>query len=935
MTMRASSIDQALSSSPGAGETRRSVVPSEVVLAACRLARRLKSRVVVTLGFDSEEITVQLRDVVWEVRSQETAGTRFPLNDTGRAPPESVGACQQMLVLVDADWLDSAMHRQRLSELISNRSLCIIFTPSGAGDAIAAGQRSRAINRYCADLGLQVLSVRLIDPDGSGTRDGVLALAASCPDARMAELLAGGHSGLLLDDAVAQAMSDGVSPTTRARVCIVSCEFIGPTKNGGIGTAATSLAEALARNGHRVSVLFTGLLNVGSRRERTARITEWRMSYAEREIAFHVLEDEAMESLESRHHNVSRSYAAFSWLHQRHRAQAFDVIHFPEYSGHAYYTLMAKRLGVAFDLTDIVVGTHTSTRWVHAANGLSLTHVDDLVTDYLEQMSVELADAVISPSSFLLDWMQAQDWHLPERRFVQPYVRPRNSITTQARRDALSEIVFFGRLETRKGLELFCDALDCLAAEQVPQVQCVTFIGQPSQIRNHGDAPEYVRVRAQTWPWETVILTDLTQNEAIRYLESHPCLSVVPSLVDNSPNTVLELLGLQVPFVASVVGGTAELIAAPDLPDYGVDARGTHWSEPRPPSEPPNRWRPDVLARTLSAGLRETHPPARFAIDPLMNERAHVSWHAALAQRARDANGGIARVTERGIPQDLSSDGPPTKVSVCVAPDAHVDAVLAALDAQISVGFEVVVAQPQSHAACSETAGELLNAVLGRARGEWMLFLNPGIVLDPEAIARLEASLKRSPDTIITFPARSGGGGETNPVALPIGGPAELGLFGWCFGGDGYLVKRDVACDAGGFPIDARSWEEAHQSLLATLTLSGLRIMAFPCPLGTAPTQPERGRRSPDIRFTPYGNSEPIPHCILRPYLATGTRGAVDLVPIASNLWNHPAAPEPLRHNSADAGTHARGRQARTIVSRGVSWMRRPRLLSFKRRVLR
>ncbi|MGH2950954.1 MAG: glycogen/starch synthase, partial [Solirubrobacterales bacterium] len=49
------------------------------------------------------------------------------------------------------------------------------------------------------------------------------------------------------------------APASRpARVCIVSYEFTGPTRTGGIGTAYTSLAEALAGDGHEVTVLFTG-----------------------------------------------------------------------------------------------------------------------------------------------------------------------------------------------------------------------------------------------------------------------------------------------------------------------------------------------------------------------------------------------------------------------------------------------------------------------------------------------------------------------------------------------------------------------------------------------------------------------------------------------------------------------------------------------------
>src|SRR5262245_3982009 len=41
------------------------------------------------------------------------------------------------------------------------------------------------------------------------------------------------------------------------RVCIVSSEFLGPYRNGGIGTAYTKLGEALNVAGHDVTFLYT------------------------------------------------------------------------------------------------------------------------------------------------------------------------------------------------------------------------------------------------------------------------------------------------------------------------------------------------------------------------------------------------------------------------------------------------------------------------------------------------------------------------------------------------------------------------------------------------------------------------------------------------------------------------------------------------------
>ena len=48
------------------------------------------------------------------------------------------------------------------------------------------------------------------------------------------------------------------NPSRRTlNIALVTCEFDGPTNNGGIGTQFTALAKLYAKNGHRVTVVFT------------------------------------------------------------------------------------------------------------------------------------------------------------------------------------------------------------------------------------------------------------------------------------------------------------------------------------------------------------------------------------------------------------------------------------------------------------------------------------------------------------------------------------------------------------------------------------------------------------------------------------------------------------------------------------------------------
>src|SRR5436309_51176 len=82
--------------------------------------------------------------------------------------------------------------------------------------------------------------------------------------------------------------------------------------------------------------------------------------------------------------------------------------------------------------------------------------------------SVELADAVVSPSAFLIGWMRDAGWKLPARTLVIPYFTQAAATGEPAPRsaaregDAMRRLAFFGRVDERKGLKPFAAALSTL-----------------------------------------------------------------------------------------------------------------------------------------------------------------------------------------------------------------------------------------------------------------------------------------------------------------------------------------------------------------------------------------------------------------------------------------------------------------------------------------
>jgi len=331
-------------------------------------------------------------------------------------------------------------------------------------------------------------------------------------------------------------------------VCVVTSEILGPMKNGGIGTATSALIDSLAANGHRITILYT-LVQRGHPECAERNWAHWVDQLAERGIILTYIE----------HDGEYREWLRKSWLVKQHLAtHEYDVVYFNEHHGSGYYTLAAKRAGLQpfVDRVHCVI-THGSIEWVCNTNDQWLSRADDLQMIGVERRSVEWADVVIGPSQYLLMEYQRYGWSLPRHTYRQPYPFP-IGVKMQARsRTPVDELVFFGRLETRKGLWLFCEALDRMG--ETLRGRKVTFMGRPTDVSGIR-SPLLIMSRAEKWPCEVNLLLDFSQEEALEYLSKPQRVAVMPSLADNSPCVVYECMQQHIPFVATSGSGADELV---------------------------------------------------------------------------------------------------------------------------------------------------------------------------------------------------------------------------------------------------------------------------------------------------------------------------------------------------------------------------------------
>lgn len=347
------------------------------------------------------------------------------------------------------------------------------------------------------------------------------------------------------------------------RVVIVTPDIVGPVKTGGIGTAFYELALFLRKEGAEVTILYSlpQYCETGS-------FDFWKKQYASLGIR---LEAPDLSSIIYVGTPIVRqiSYNLDLWL--REKEGFFDVIIFPEWQGLLYYTLCAKRNGLRYLEIPIIVNTHSPTLWAFEGNYWLPNDVETLERDYFERKCVEYADFIVSPSKYIINWMIERNWTTLEKEkiLVIPNLLNREYFAKLEKKfsskvKVIKRLIYFGRIEPRKGVELFKKALLLLPEHQLKKIEEIIFLGKlirTDEFNSYEWLKDFLRDIKEKHPEVHLKVYDFLRPQAIEFLsEIKDGLVVIPSLIENSPYTVWETLHLGIPFLASNVGGIPEMI---------------------------------------------------------------------------------------------------------------------------------------------------------------------------------------------------------------------------------------------------------------------------------------------------------------------------------------------------------------------------------------
>ncbi|QRY65482.1 glycosyltransferase (plasmid) [Ensifer sp. PDNC004] len=599
--------------------------------------------------------------------------------------------------------------------------------------------------------------------------------------------------------------------------CIVTPDFIGPIKNGGIGTHCYWLARALVASGRAVTVLFTGPVQVED-------APHWQKHYADLGIEFVPFLEVWQRKYPVRTFPLQeRSLNIYHYLCRR----SFDAIHFQDWQGNGLHTVRARHVLGEFLATSLTVTLHSNTRWIAEGNGRWYGEpLADAMTAWAEAYVAQHVDFVFSPSQHMLDWVRQAGWKLAGSADVIPYTL--GAVSTAAPIEAEPGVLaFFGRLETRKGLEVFLRALGLLSESDRQKVRKVYFVGKSGRTAL-GEGANLVETEMRKLGLPFELKASLDSAGAVNFLKKVRASVFAPSLSDNYPFSILEAGIAGLPVFASRVGGIPEILNASNL--YAPMPRD--------------------LRDTLRAVLNGESRGLSLLYEP---EAAAEGWRQAMVRSEE-------RAAERAQrPSQLSIALP--RISICVPYfnyGAYLPKLLESLRRSTYRNFEIIVVDDGStdersrqifdelKSAPSEGlelifnrhgnsgVGATRNFAASMATGDLLVFMDADNLAKPEMLATFVAAMARSQADIVTchFDAfrqddEPSGEQHIHHVYAPAGPAVEVGWSENVFGDANFCIRREIFDALGGFGTERdSSWEDWE--FLARAALAEYSIEVVP-----------------------------------------------------------------------------------------------------------
>ena len=597
---------------------------------------------------------------------------------------------------------------------------------------------------------------------------------------------------------------------------------------GGVAAFVTHFARLLRNAGEDVTLILT-------RQEVFPVLVDqpWRERYAEWGI--HLIE---LHSVERKPENWCEAWPAALSEQLTPYLDRFDIAYFQDWANVAFHPARLKRLGRAFknggdpNQTPVLVTVlHGPSAWGRVGNQRYPEIPGDSQLEYVERYAAQHSDLVVTPSRYLMHWAEANGWRWPSRPHILglPYLRHADS-DRKSPRQPTTRLVFFGRMETRKGVNLFVAGLQMLQRVNPQALQALSSIVFLGEEQEKGT---FARVTGEL-AGLAIPLEHLGTMDSVRanqYLTQHASdsLVVIPSPAENFPYAVIEASSIPgINLICSNGGGVPEVLGSDNA---------DHMFDPYPLG----------FAKKLEERLLE--PGRGFTLKAYDADAANARW----LQFHRDAC-----KTSRPRPRTL----PAASVDVCIPYYNKADTLpqlLEYLERQTAQHFGVIVVNDgsdgdaaavfeQSAAKYADRGWKFVsqeNAFVDAARNraaslsaaDYLFFIDADDLPAPNSIASMLQAITFSGDDCLVAGGQLFEGGEPPCEAsssgvlatyMPLGPDLLTALIDpMVLGTSMILVKRTAFCAVGGYR-QVRAAAHEDWELQIRLLEAGFRVDVLP-----------------------------------------------------------------------------------------------------------
>lgn len=256
-----------------------------------------------------------------------------------------------------------------------------------------------------------------------------------------------------------------------------------------------------------------------------------------------------------------------------------DIIESQEYCALPYYLLL-RRLTHPADhplrSIPIVLNAHSPDFLIRRYNEEPTYRMPNYWTGRLEKVCLLAADSVVCPSGYLSRQLEGiMDQRIRVEHIPLPWTDPAQYQNVRAFAEGQGDVLYFGRLEVRKGVIDFLEVCRRLWSE-----------GLDFRLRMVGSDTHYAPRGRTVREWiETkyspfleagnLILENALPHGDLMSRVKAARFVVIPSKWENWPNTCIESLSMGIPVLGSVHGGQAEMIG-----EDGSRGRLFSWNVP-------------------------------------------------------------------------------------------------------------------------------------------------------------------------------------------------------------------------------------------------------------------------------------------------------------------------------------------------------------------